>query len=247
MIFIRSLLFLASFYIWLALCLIFALPFLWLPRKNAVCVAHIINEGMLFLLARAVHIRYEFRGLENLGSTPVIIASKHQSVWETAMWPSFSPHIAVVLKKELLRIPIFGTLICKLGHITVDRKGGQRAIVHMINKAKNVIEDGRSILIFPEGTRSIPGAPASYQRGIGALYRKLGVPVVPAALNSGVFWSRNSFLKYPGTIIMEFLPPIQPGLSNDEFMTELEEKIEKASEKLIKEAQFQTRGVLKHA
>jgi 1-acyl-sn-glycerol-3-phosphate acyltransferase len=247
MIFIRSLLFLIFFYFWLVLCLVAALPVLWLPRKYLIIFPYMMSEGILFLLAKTVGIRHEIRGLENLGSVPGILACKHQSVWETAIWPQFTPHLSIILKQELRRVPIFGILIQRLGFISVDRKDGPRAIVKMVTLAKQVIAEGRSIMIFPEGTRSQPGRPASYQRGISALYDKLEVPVIPVALNSGLFWGRKSFLKTPGLIIMEFLPPIQPGLSKDEFMEKLVNQIETATQKLLKESQAQKSGVLKHA
>lgn len=247
MIFIRSLLFLIFFYFWLVVCLVAALPVLWLPRKYLIVFPYIMSSGILFLLASIVGIRHEIRGIEHLGSSPAILACKHQSVWETAIWPQLIPHLSIILKQELRRIPVFGTLIHRLGFIPVDRKDGPRAIIKMVTSAKFVIAEGRSIMIFPEGTRSQPGKPATYQRGITALYDKLQVPVIPIALNSGLFWGRKSFLKTPGLIIMEFLPPIQPGLSKDEFMEKLIDQIETATQKLLEEMQAPKSGVLKYA
>jgi 1-acyl-sn-glycerol-3-phosphate acyltransferase len=137
-----------------------------------------------------------------------------------------------ILKKELLAIPFFGWYARRAGMIGVDRKGGAAALKRMMADARAARDAGRPLVIFPEGTRTAPGAAARYQTGIAALYQMLNVPVVPVALNSGLFWARRAFVKQPGTITLEMLPPIAPGLPRDPFMRRLQDEIEGASKRL---------------
>ncbi len=139
---------------------------------------------------------------------------------------------AYVLKRQLLWIPIYGWYLRKLDNLSVDRAGGASALRVMVEAGKRIIAQGRSIVIFPEGTRTVPGERRPYHPGIAALYTQLDVPVVPVALNSGLFWGRRAFLKRPGRIVLEFLPSIAPGLPRKVFMRELESRIETASERL---------------
>ena len=134
-----------------------------------------------------------------------------------------------MLKKELLSIPLFGWFLKRAGMIAVDRKGGASALRSMARQATETLESGRSILIFPEGTRVAPGQTRPYQPGVAALYTQQKVPVVPVALNSGLFWGRRAFFKKPGTIVVQILPPIPPGLDRKAFMRDLESRIEPAS------------------
>ena len=173
----------------------------------------------------------------NLPDGPVIIASKHQSSWETLAFARLFPDSAIVLKRELLFIPIVGWAMARAGNIAVARGDGASALRGLVKQAKAVIADGRSILIFPEGTRVAIGAEHPYQVGTAALYRQLGVPVVPVALNSGLFWGRRQFVKRPGVIDVEILPPIAPGLRREAFMTTLRERIEVATERLVNREQ----------
>ncbi len=156
----------------------------------------------------------------------MIYAVKHQSAWETIIlsWLLHAP--AFVLKIELLRLPIIGLFFIKTGCIPVDRAGGMRALRKMRDTALELVAQGRSMLIFPQGTRVQPGASKPYEVGVFALYESTGLPVVPVALNSGFVWPRNSWLKYPGTVDIHFLEPIQPGLTRKQFMAKLEQRIE---------------------
>jgi len=133
---------------------------------------------------------------------------------------------AFVLKVELLRLPIIGLFFIKTGCIPVDRADGMRALRKMRDAALELATQGRSMLIFPQGTRVPPGASKPYEIGVFALYESTGLPVVPVALNSGLVWPRNSWLKYPGTVDIHFLEPIQPGLTRKQFMAKLEQRIE---------------------
>jgi 1-acyl-sn-glycerol-3-phosphate acyltransferase len=143
---------------------------------------------------------------------------------------------AFVLKRELLSIPLFGWYLRKVGMIAVDRAAGASALRNMARQASEAFAEGRSILIFPEGTRVPPGESRPYHPGVAALYTQLKVPVVPVALNSGLFWGRRSFVKRPGTVTVQFLPPIPPGLDRKAFMRELESRIEAAAMVLSKTA-----------
>jgi 1-acyl-sn-glycerol-3-phosphate acyltransferase len=142
-----------------------------------------------------------------------------------------------VLKKNLLHIPVYGLYLYKLGMIAVDRDAGVSSMRNLIRQARHVLDEGRRyIVIFPEGSRVAPGERGPYQPGVAGLYGTLGIPVVPVALNSGLFWGRRKFLKYPGTITLEFLPAIAPGMAREAFMAELEGRIETASDRLMAEA-----------
>ena len=148
------------------------------------------------------------------------------------MFPLLLDKPAYVLKRELIRVPLFGSYLKQCGMIPVDREGGGAALKQLLRAARTAVAQGRSILIYPEGTRTPPGERRPYHPGVAALYGDLGVPVVPVALNSGLFWGRRAFHKKPGTITIEFLPPIAPGLPRREFMRELQERMEGASQRL---------------
>lgn len=190
-------------------------------------------RGLQALLATVVGLRYQVRGLENLPDRPVIIASKHQSAWETVFFHMVRVDTVIGLKHELTRVPLFGWYLMIAHNIRIDRGGAAKALRSLIDGAKAAVAEGCSILIFPEGTRVAPGDPPDYKPGVAALYRELNVPVVPVALNSGLFWGRQSFLKRAGTITVEFLEPIEPGLERKAFMALLEERVETATTRLI--------------
>lgn len=140
---------------------------------------------------------------------------------------------AYVLKRELMRIPLFGLYLRCAGMIPVDRTGGGGALKQMVAKARAAAAAGRHLLIYPAGTRTPPGERRAYHPGVAALYGQLDLPVVPVALNSGLFWGRRAFMKRPGVITVEFLPPIPPGLPRKQFMAELQARIETATERLV--------------
>ena len=183
-------------------------------------------------------IDHRFLGLDRLPDGPAIIASKHQSAWDTLVLPRLMPgrYPAYVLKAELTRIPIFGSLLKRAGMIAVDRSAGAKALRGMVREAKLRAAEGRSIVIYPEGTRTMPGKKLPYHPGVAALYNELDLPLVPVALNSGLFWGRNAIFKKPGTILLEVLEPIPPGLNRREAMKQLEAAIEAASARLAAES-----------
>ena len=180
-------------------------------------------------------IRTEVRGREHLPTGPALIAGKHQSLYDTCAPFAFLPDICYVLKKELVRIPLFGWYTLKGGMIVVDREAGSTALRKLVDDSKDRLRDTRQIMIFPEGTRTAPGDAASYKPGIAALYRELDMPCIPMATNSGVHWPASSWIRTPGTIVFEFLPAIPPGLKRGQFMAELEQRLEAASVALYSE------------
>jgi len=161
----------------------------------------------------------------------MLVASKHMSMWDTMALYLVLDQPAIVLKRELLRIPFYGWYVWKATAIAIDRAAGASALRKMSAAARQVLDQGRPILIFPEGTRQKPGAPPDYKPGVAGLYALSGVTCVPVALNSGVYWT--GFLKRPGTIVLEFLEPIAPGLKRDAFMGLLESRIETATNRLL--------------
>jgi 1-acyl-sn-glycerol-3-phosphate acyltransferase len=183
-----------------------------------------------------VGINDEVRGVDHLhqilAKGPCIVASKHQSMWETFFLGLFLPRVCVIVKKQLLHIPLYGQYLERLRAIGIDRTQGVKALRTMINEGKKAIEAGYHILIFPEGNRSDPLEKPTYQSGIALLYEKMNVPVVPVALNAGFFWPRRKILKKPGTIVVHFLPPILPGMEKKAFLKRLEYDIENGCKNL---------------
>jgi 1-acyl-sn-glycerol-3-phosphate acyltransferase len=232
---LRSLCFNVGWYAGTAAIAIVGSPILLLPRRAVVTWAQCWIRFCLWWLSLTVGLTHRVRGIENLPTVPVIIASKHQSSWETLAYTLIFPDAAVVLKRELLFIPIVGWAMARAGNIAVERGDGAKALRGLVRQAKSVVAAGRSVLIFPEGTRVAVGSERPYQVGTAALYRQLGVPVVPVALNSGVFWGRRRFVKRPGLIDVQILPAIPPGLSRDAFMTTLRDAIEGATTRLVEQ------------
>ena len=229
---LRSLAFNAGWYLGSVLFAVVGSPLLLAPRQVVVAWARAWIAFVLWWLRITCGLRHRVIGLENLPAGPVIIACKHQSTWETLAFTLLFSDIAIVLKRELLFIPIVGWAMGRAGNIAVARGDGASALRGLVKQAKRAIAEGRSVVIFPEGTRVAPGDRRPYQVGTAALYRQLGVPVVPVALNSGLFWGRRKWMKRPGTITLEVLPPIAPGLRREAFMETLRDQIETASTRL---------------
>jgi 1-acyl-sn-glycerol-3-phosphate acyltransferase len=233
---LRAILFNLLFFGWTVLYCVFALPLLMAPQRVQVLVGRSWNRSVVWLARAVVGLRHEVRGWDNLPSGPVVIAAKHQSAWETFAFPTILDNSIYVMKRELFRIPVFGWYLKNIGNIGVDRGAGPAAIKAIVNGARRALELGHQVILFPEGTRVAVGSRQPYHPGVAALYTMLSVPVVPAAINSGLFWGRRSFMKRPGTVVLEFLPAIEPGLERHAFMAELEARIEGATERLVNEA-----------
>jgi len=233
---LRSIVFVAVFYVTTALFVVLGSFLLFGPRRYAMMglKAHAIT--CLWLLKWIVGTRMEVRGRDKLPKVPYLVASKHQSAWDTfALIPIFSDP-ALVMKAELTLIPFYGWFSRKFEHVFVQRERGPAALRKLVRDAKQRAAVGREILIFPEGTRRTPGSPPAYKSGAVALYEGLGLPCVPMALNSGLYWPRRTLQRYPGTIIVEILDPIPAGLPRAEFRVLLQQRIEDASNRLIAEA-----------
>ena len=182
-----------------------------------------------------VGLDFEVRGRENILPGGAIYASKHQSAWDTYVFYLLFSDPAYIMKKQLMRIPVWGWMARKCEAISVDRAGGAGALKALVRDTRARIAQGRPVIIFPEGTRTQPGLRRPYHPGVAALYSQCGVPVVPVALNSGLFWGRRSYAKLAGRIVIEFLDPIEPGLRRPEFMDRLQAAIEGAADRLAAE------------
>jgi 1-acyl-sn-glycerol-3-phosphate acyltransferase len=234
-IFIRSLAFNIGFYLSLILHMIVALPAFFLPRQALFELAKSWARSMNWMLRVICNVRVEYRGIENIPEGPLLIAAKHQSAWETVgLLPLFRQPM-YILKRELTWIPLFGLFLLKAQMIPVDRKAGMRALKHMTGLARERVRGDRQLIIFPEGTRRPVGAEPDYKSGVAQVYVACGVQCLPVALNSGLFWPRRTFLRYPGTIVVEFLPLIPPGLSRKEFQARVSEAIETATDRIVAE------------
>ena len=232
-IFIRSLIFNILFYLAFLFWAIVALPTLVLPRAALLRVASWWAKTNILLMRIVCGIKVEFRGVEKIPKGPLLVASKHQSMWETISLLHFFDAPFFVLKRELKRIPIFGLFLIKANMIAIDRKAGGRALIAMMKRASEEVRRGRQFVIFPEGTRTAPGASPDYKRGVVQIYADCGVPCLPVALNSGLFWPRRTFMRYPGTLVVEFLDPLPPNLPREEFFNRLRSVIEEASDRLV--------------
>ena len=240
MLVIRSLVFAVAFYATTALFAILATPLLLAPRRVAMGALRAHALCCVWLLRQIVGTKLDLRGREHIPTGPALIAAKHQSAFETfALVPLLSDP-AMVMKAELGWIPFYGWFALKFRHILVARERGPSALRGMIAAGRDRALDQRQIVIFPEGRRQTPGAAPNYKPGVLALYEGLGLACVPVALNSGLFWPRRTLMRYPGTIVIEFLPPIPPGLARAEFRSRLEGAIEEATARLIIEARGAT-------
>jgi len=236
---LRSVLFNALFYLNLFALMCVALPTLALPRRAILSVVRFWARSNIWLLRTVCGITVEFRGLDRIPPGPLLVASKHQSLWETfALVPQFGDP-AFILKRELMWLPFFGWYAWKAGMIPVDRGARSQALAAITLLARAELARNRQIVIFPEGTRRPPGAAPGYKYGVVHLYAECGVACLPIALNSGLFWPRRSIRRYPGTIIVEFLDPIAPGLDKQIFFERLQQVIETASARLIEEGERQ--------
>ncbi|MCC5978360.1 MAG: 1-acyl-sn-glycerol-3-phosphate acyltransferase [Salinarimonas sp.] len=236
MLILRSLAFNLAYYLNLFVWMVLCLPVLALPRRVFMRVARAWARSSLWLLKMIAGTEVDFRGLEKIPAGGMIVASKHQSLWETFALLVILDDPAYVLKRELMWIPFFGWYAWKARSVPVDRKGGSQALKEMNARARAEIAAGRQIIIFPEGTRRQPGAPPAYKFGVAHLYAKLGAPCLPVALNSGMYWPRRRFIRHPGTIVVDVLDPIAPGMTRDVFFAELQSRIEGATNALLEEA-----------
>jgi 1-acyl-sn-glycerol-3-phosphate acyltransferase len=232
---VRSIAFNALFYLNTLVWLILALPTFFMPYRAIIWIAQTWARINLVLLRVVAGIDYEIRGREKIPSGAIIVAAKHQSTWETfALLPLFDDP-TFILKRELQWIPVFGWLTIKGRMVPVDRGAGSQALAAMAERARIELANGRQLIIFPEGTRRPAAAEPRYKYGVAHLYAAEGVPCLPIALNSGLFWRRRSIRLKPGTVIVEILDPIAPGLDKEVFFERLRSEIETATARLLAE------------
>lgn len=234
---LRSLAFQAAFYAWTGGLGLVTLPVLLFPRPAVLGVARLWIDGTFWLLAGIVGLTYEVRGREHRAPGRAIYAIKHQSAWDTLVLMRLFRDPAIVMKGELAWLPLIGWYLLRLGMIPIDRRAGAGALRSMVRAARTRVAQGRNVVVFPEGTRTAPGEAPAYRPGVAALYGALELPVVPVALNSGLYWARRAFTKRPGRIVVAMLPPIPPGLDRGSFMNRLRESIETQAARLRDEAE----------
>jgi 1-acyl-sn-glycerol-3-phosphate acyltransferase len=233
---LRSLFFNIVFYANLIILMVLGLPVLLAGRHGVFALARMWGVSSLWLLEKICGLKIEFRGLDNIPRGGYIIASKHQSILETFALLLHAPDFAYVLKRELTFIPFFGWYLIGGRQIAIDRSAGRSAVSIVSERAGAVLKAGRQIFIFPEGTRRPPGAPAQYKYGVAKLYEDTGAPCLPVALNTGLFWGRRGFRRRPGVAVIEYLPPIAPGLDRNAFIARLQSTIEAECTRLNAEA-----------
>ena len=231
----RTTLFLILFYGWTTLAGLLVLPLLLGPPEPLRAYSRFWVRVTLWLLRITVGLSHRVVGRENIPAGPALFAIKHQSAWETLAINLIIRDPAIVLKRELTWIPIFGWYLLRTGQTAINRSGGMSTLRDMVKAAREALADGRSIVIYPEGTRVAPGSRQTYHAGIAALHGALDVPVVPVAVNSGVFWPHRMLGLRPGVITIEFLPPLPAGLPRRDFVQTLETAIETACDRLHQE------------
>ena len=231
---IKSLIFYILLSFWTILLGILFIPFLIMPKNKLNIAVHVWIWGVLYLLKRICGLSYELKGIKHINDINAkIIASKHQSAFETLVLYYTIPKAIFIHKYELFFIPIFGLYLKKLDMVAINRSKRIKTLNKLIIKSKLKISKGYSLIIFPEGTRKTPGADTDYKSGVAGIYKELNTGVIPVAVNSGIFWPKNSLKIKPGKIIIEFLDPINKGLTKEDFLKILEEKIENKTSELI--------------
>jgi 1-acyl-sn-glycerol-3-phosphate acyltransferase len=238
--FVRSLLFNVLFYVNIIVRMIVALPTILLPRSFLLGVLRRYARSSLWLLRVTCGVTVEWRGREKIPEGACIVACKHQSFWETFALFEVLRDPTYVLKRELMWLPLFGWLARKARMIPIDRGTRVTALGRMAAAARRETEGSRQIVIFPEGTRQAPGAAPRYLSGVAYLYSETGLACVPVALNSGLYWPRRSLLRFPGTVLVEVLDPIAPGLDKRAFLARLQSVIEDATTRLVAEGRKQS-------
>ena len=235
--FIRALLFNVVFYGGTAVLCFAYIPTLVLPRPVFMVFIRFYFHWVAWAEKYVLGLKYEVRGWENVPKNGAfLIAAKHQSAYETMKFHVLFKDPAIILKRELLRIPLWGWMAAKARMIAIDRTDGKSALQTILENAKPVVESGRPIVIFPQGTRVPVGAYKPYKFGITRMYEHFDIPILPMAINAGVYWKKKAFIKRPGTVVFEFLPPIMPGQDPKKVLATLEKDIESHSDALVAQA-----------
>jgi 1-acyl-sn-glycerol-3-phosphate acyltransferase len=229
----RSLVFTVVLYGSIAFSGVVLAPVLLGPMRWSLAYARLWAWGVRAGFSAICDVTVEVRGLEHRPIGPALIAAKHQGMFDVVVPFTFLDEPCFVMKKELMVLPFFGWFARKMKMIPVDRQAHAKALRKLVADARARLAEGRQIIIFPEGTRTQPGAQGDYKPGVAALYRDLGLPCHLIATNSGQCWPAHGFLRRPGKVVFEFLEPIPAGLKRAEFMVELERRIETASRALL--------------
>ena len=230
---IRSYLFKAIFYLWTAIFCILYIPLMWISQDKLIACKRFWSYGVLIILRFIMNTRLEIKGQHNIPIGGAVLATKHQSSFDTFVMHTIVKKPAFIMKKELLKIPLYGSFCLKTGMIPVDRDGGLKALKDLMQKSLDAINDDRQVIIFPEGSRTIPGNKVDYQSGVYGVYKYTKLPVIPVALNSGLYWPKKGHLLSGKVITFDFLDAIEPGKSKDDFMQIPQDRIESKSDQLI--------------
>lgn len=231
---IRSVLFNLQIYAAMAVVAVLFFPIALWSRDGALLACHTWCRWVEWTASWMIGLRTEVRGTPPTG--PALVAAKHQSFYDIIVIFHAVPMARFIMKKILLFAPIFGQYAWRIGCVPVDRGKRGAAIAQMVQDVTRTMRRPGQLIIYPQGTRVAPGATRPYKVGTAILYEAMGLPCVPVATNIGVFWPRRGLLRKPGTVIVEFLAPIPPGLSRDEFLARIETEIETASNRLMEEA-----------
>jgi 1-acyl-sn-glycerol-3-phosphate acyltransferase len=231
----RSLVFQILFYLNTTLHVVSSIPTFVLPHRIMVEIARSWGRTSVWLLRIVCGVKLEVRGREKIPHGAALIASKHQSAWDTFGLLPLLPYPTYILNRELTWIPLFGWCLIKTGMIPLNRSAGKEAMADLIARVRKALALGRQVIVFPEGTRRPLHAAPDYKLGVVQIYAQCNVPCVPVALNSGQFWPRRHFMRPPGTIVVEFLDPIPPGLPRAAFFRRLQNDIETATNRLLAE------------
>ncbi|MFQ5561962.1 MAG: lysophospholipid acyltransferase family protein [Parvularculaceae bacterium] len=242
MTFLRSGLFTLYLFLFSAVLTLPAAPAFIIGENSVRRVTKFWSRGVLGGLKLICGVSYRVEGSENIPAGGATVASNHQSMWETIALYALLPRPVMVLKKELLRIPIYGWWVKLSGNIVVDRKAGAKAMRGLTRDAAASIAEGKQVVVFPEGTRIAPGARGEFQPGIAGIYKAAGAPCVPVAHDSGRHWRHPGILKIPGEITIRFLPPIEPGMDRKDFLSMLKAQIESARRDLSGDSQARYDG-----
>ena len=227
MLLLRSLLFNLFLYTGIATVFLIALPTLFLPAKITLLFGKFLGYYVIFIVRIFLNTRVEFKGTENIPKNEkYFVASAHQSMFETFALQSILDYPVFILKKELLKIPLFGLYLKKIKSIEIIRNTTTKDNLNFFDRVANIIKnENRPLLIFPQGTRVMVDDRVPFKKGVGRIYETLNISCVPVALNSGKVWPKNGIIKYPGKITVSFLEPIKPGLNRNNFVKNLEMKI----------------------
>ncbi len=246
---VRSIALNVAFYVSYPVVMLLGLWVLAMPRRFANEALRWWSRVFVRMCRVLGGIRMQVECAEHIPRGAAIVAGKHQSFWETFALFHLLDDPAIALKKELVHIPLVGWFLRKFRMLFIDRRAGSKALKELLAQGERAVEEGRQIIIFPEGHRMHPLAAPDYKPGVAALYARLKVPCVPFALNSGVLWPRRTFWRWPGTITVRFLPPIAPGLARRDFMQQLQGAIEPATARLVAQAlgELEQQGLLANA